>query len=331
VTTVAPGSDAWRALVVEDVVDPDRVIVDPHHHLWPRGGLMPYTVDDLLADVGDGHHVEHTVFMECHAEYRTDGPRHLAPIGETEFVAAAATQSRGLIAGIVGHADLRRSDLDDVLDAHVEAGRGLFRGVRDALSRAEPDLGLMIRGGAPEGLYEDPAFRAGIARLGARGLTYDTWHYHWQNRELLELARARPDTVMVLDHFGTPVGIGRYADARDEVFAAWCDDITAIARCENVVAKLGGLAMPDNGFGWHTAERPPTSDEFVAAQGRYYRHAIEAFGPERCMLESNFPVDRLSISYRVLWNGLKKIAAPYSEAEQDALFAGTARRVYALG
>lgn len=327
-TSPRPGSDEWRALVVEDIVDPDRRIVDPHHHLWPPGGVLTYSVRDLVADVGAGHRVEATVFMECHAEYRPDGPAAYRPVGESAFVAAAAAESDGLIAAMVGHADLRSPDLDDVLDAHLEASAGLFRGIRDALSRAEPGLGLMIAGGAPEGLFQDADFRAGVARLGARELTYDSWHYHYQNGEFLALARAVPDTQMVLDHFGTPIGVGRFADERDAIFESWKDDIAAIARCENVVAKLGGLAMPDNGFGWHVADRPPTSDEFVAAQGRYYRHAIECFGPDRSMFESNFPVDRMSISYPVLWNGLKKIAADYSPSEQDALFAGTATRVY---
>jgi predicted TIM-barrel fold metal-dependent hydrolase len=316
--------------VVEDVLGPDRRIVDPHHHLWPEGGLMPYTVADLDHDVRSGHRVEATVFMECHAEYRREGPDTFRPVGESEFVAAAAAESDGLIAAMVGHADLRSPALDDVLDAHVDASGGLFRGIRDALSRAEPGAGLMIAGGAPEGLFQDADFRAGVARLGARGFTYDSWHYHYQNAEFLALARAVPDTLMVLDHFGTPIGVGPYADAREEIFAAWREDIAAIARCENVVAKLGGMAMPDNGFGWHQAARPPTSDEFVAAQGRYYRHTIECFGPDRCMFESNFPVDRMSISYPVLWNAYKKIAAPYSDAEQDALFSGTATRVYRL-
>ena len=329
-TSPTPGSAAWLNLVEEDVIDADQRIIDPHHHLWPTGGLLPYAVSDLQADVATGHRVEHTVFMECGASYRADGPAEFAPIGETEFVAAAAEESGGLIAGIVGHADLRLANLDAVLDAHVDAGRGLFRGIRDALSRAEPDDGLMIRGGAPAGLFEDPAFRAGLARLGARGFTYDSWHYHYQNREFLELARAVPDTVMVLDHFGTPIGVGTYADQRDAIFEDWKRDIAEIARCENVVAKLGGLAMPDNGFGWHLADRPPTSDEFVAAQGRYYLHMIDCFGPDRCMFESNFPVDRLSLSYRVLWNGLKKMAADFSPTERDALFAGTASRVYTV-
>jgi predicted TIM-barrel fold metal-dependent hydrolase len=139
-----------------------------------------------------------------------------------------------------------------------------------------------------------------------------------------------PETTMVLDHFGTPLGVGTYAGRRDEIFDEWAAGITELAACDNVVAKIGGLAMPDNGFGWHTADRPPTSDEFVAAQGRYYHHTIEAFGPERCMFESNFPVDRLSLSYPVLWNALKKIAARYSADERASMFEGTARRVYAI-
>jgi predicted TIM-barrel fold metal-dependent hydrolase len=329
--TPRPGSDEWRALVEEDVVDPEQRIVDPHHHLWPRGSVLPYELDDLLADVNDGHRVERTVFMECHSSYRTDGPPELASVGETEFVADAAARSDGLIAAMVGHVDLRLPNLDDVLDAHVDAGRGLFRGIRDPLVRSDPADQLMIAGGAPEGLFEDPAFVAGVRRLGDRGLTYDSWHYHYQNPEFLALARAVPGTLMVLDHFGTPIGVGKYADRREEVFSQWKRDIAEIAACENVVAKLGGLAMPDNGFAWHSAPRPPTSDEFVAAQRPYYEHAIDCFGADRCMFESNFPVDRMSISYRVLWNGLKKIAAGASADERDALFAGTATRVYRLG
>jgi predicted TIM-barrel fold metal-dependent hydrolase len=258
---------------------------------------------------------------------------HLQPVGETEFVALEAMRDpHRVIGGIVAHADLRDVEhLDEVLDAHVSAAQGLFRGIRHAGSHAlEPQV-LSIPGRAPAGLYADPAFRKGVAHLGGRGLTYDTWHYHHQNRDFAALARAVPDTQMILDHFGTPLGVGQFAGKREEIFEEWKVTIAEIARCENVVAKLGGLAMPDNGFGWDKAERPPTSDEFVAAQGRYYAHTIECFGPERCMFESNFPVDRMSLSYRVLWNALKKIAAPYSSTERDAMFRGTATRIYRLG
>jgi L-fuconolactonase len=314
----------------ESVLDPEQRIIDPHHHLWPDGGPLSYGVEQLLADAGSGHRVERTVFVECRAAYRTDGPAEYAPVGETEFVAAAAEASGGLIGGIVAHADLRLPNLDDVLDAHVEAGRGLFRGIRHALARSEPSDGLSIPGRAPIGLFADSAFRAGVTRLGARGLTYDCWHFHFQNREFLELARAVPDTTMVLDHFGTPLGVGPYAGHREAIFEDWRRDIAEIARCDNVIAKLGGLAMPDNGFGWSATDSPPTSDEFAATQGPYYLHTLECFGADRCMFESNFPVDRLSLSYRVLVNGVKKIVQDASDDERAAIFAGTATRVYRL-
>ena len=327
---LTPGSAAWLAQVQAPIVDPAQRIVDPHHHLWPVG----YALRDLQADTGSGHRVEKTVFVECHGSYRSEGPDELKPVGETEFVAQAAAQSVGqgaVIAGIVAHADLRLGEgLGAVLDAHEEAGRGLLRGIRHAGAYTEDPTPLRIPGQAPKGLYADPAFRQGLQRLGERGLTYDTWHYHYQNADFARLAAAVPETTLVLDHFGTPLGVGEYAGQRESIFEQWKKDIAEIAARPNVVAKLGGLAMPDNGFGWDRRARPATSDEFVAAQAPYYLHAIECFGPERCMLESNFPVDRLSLSYPVLWNGLKKIVADFSQSEKDALFYGTATRVYRL-
>jgi predicted TIM-barrel fold metal-dependent hydrolase len=166
--------------------------------------------------------------------------------------------------------------------------------------------------------------------LGRLGYTYDTWHFHHQNAAFADLARAVPETTMILDHFGTPLGVGPYAGRREEIFVQWKLDVARIAKCPNVVARLGGLAMPDNGFGWFGRDKPPTSDEFAAAQSRYYLHMIECFTPERCMFESNFPVDKLSLSYPVLWNGLKKIVQDFSEDEKDAMFRGTATRIYRL-
>jgi predicted TIM-barrel fold metal-dependent hydrolase len=325
----------WLAQVQEEVVDPGREIVDPHHHLWDRADIGSYLLDDLRADTGSGHAVTATVFVECHASYLADGPEHLRPVGETAFVAAIAAESSASegaeIAGIVAHADLRLDGerLGEVLDAHADVGGGRFRGIRHAGARDEH------RRRSPSPARRRPASTptrvpGGVAALGERGLTYDTWHYHHQNADFAALAQAVPGTTMVLDHFGTPLGVGPYEGRRDEIFAGWKDDIAAIAEHANVVAKLGGLAMPDNGFGWHLAERPPTSDELVAAQGRYYHHALECFGPDRCMFESNFPVDRWSLSYPVLYNAFKKMVAERPDAEQDALFAGTARRVYRL-
>ena len=314
-----------------------REIVDPHHHLWPDRGIGEYVLDDLRADTSTVPDVVQTVFVECHAFYRDDGPEHLRPVGETEAVAAIAEESErtdgASIAGIVGYADLSLpiDQLDEVLDAHEAAGRGRFRGIRDALSSAPPGIDLRIPGRAPAGKSSDPDFRGGVERLGARGLTYDSWHYHVQNPQFLDLARAVPGTTMVLDHFGTPLGVGPYAGRMDEVFEEWKTDVAAIAECQNVVAKLGGLAMPDNGFGWDTSpDVRPDVDTFVASQAHWYHHMIDCFGPERCMFESNFPVDKWSVDYDVYWGAMDVIAGEYDEAEQAAMFAGTARRIYSL-
>ncbi len=316
-------------------------IVDPHHHLWPDRGMGEYLLADLHADTGSVPAavgtVTQTMFVECHASYRPDGPEHLRPVGETEFVTAMAeasdTADGATIAGIVAAADLtlELDLLDEVLDAHVAASGGRFRGIRDALSSAPDGVELAIPGRAPADKGANPDFRRGVAHLGERSLTYDTWHYHVQNRDFLDLARAVPGTTMVLDHFGTPLGIGPWAGRLDEVFELWADDIAAIAECPNVVAKIGGLAMPDNGFGWHgdDANRPDV-DAFLAVQERWYHHTIERFGPDRCMFESNFPVDKWSLDYGVYWEAMARIAERYSPAEQATMFAGTARRAYSL-
>jgi L-fuconolactonase len=333
-----PGSLEWHAQVVEDILDPDRKIVDPHHHLWRRGMGNDYLLEDLWRDTDSGHCIEKTVFVECHSQYRTDGPEHLRPVGETEFVAKVAaesqqgTEKQARIAGIVAHADLTLGDaVEEVLNAHEAAGQQasqqLFKGIRHAGARAEDPA---EPGRAMENLYADNGFRQGVKILGRLGLTYETYHFHYQNKDFAELARAVPGTIMILDHFGTPLGVGSYEGKREEIFEQWKKDIAEIARCENVVAKIGGLAMPANGFGWDLRAVPPTSDEFAAAQKRYYLHTIECFGPDRCMFESNFPVDKLSISYHVLWNGLKKIAQDFSEDEKNAMFSGTASRIYRL-
>ena len=335
-SVMEPGTAEWLAQVEEDVVDPGQRIIDPHHHLWPEGGGLRYGLNELHADTGDGHKIEATVFVECGAAHRSDGPEHLRPVGETSFVvenarASAEKTGHAEIRGIVAHADLRLGALlDEVLDAHIDAGGDLLKGIRHRGAFDPGPSTLMIPGRGPAGIYGDPEFRAGVARLGERGLSFDAWHYHHQNREFADLAAAVPDTTLVLNHFGTPLGVGDYADKREEIFEAWKADIAAIARNPNVVAKIGGLAMPDNGFGWHERSLPATSDELVEAQDRYYLHTIECFGPHRCMFESNFPIDRFSISYRTFWNAAKKIAATFDSEERDLMFHGTAKGIYHL-
>ena len=329
--------DMWLARHREDILDREREIVDPHHHLWPDRLGSRYELEAFWRDTGSGHRVSRSVFIECGSAYRRGSPDPFAPVAETVYVADLAARARDhpertQIAAIVAHADLRLpiAQLDAVLDAHERAGQGLLRGIRHAGAWDEERETLVFSGQAVPQLYLDPDFQRGVAHLGTRGLSFDTWHFHPQNREFEVLARACPDTTIILDHFGTPMGAARFEGRRDAYFPQWCDEMAAIAGCRNVVAKLGGMAMPANGFGWERRETPPSSDAFVAAQGKWYAHMIACFGANRAMFESNFPVDRYSISYHVLWNALKKIAAPYGAAEQDALFAGTATRVYRL-
>ncbi len=340
---LVPGSHAWLSQWREDIIDAHRPIIDPHHHLWPNDWRKAYLLEDFWRDTGSGHRIEKTVFVECQAHYLADGPEHLKPLGETEFVARMARASRegqqgagaagkAVIAGFVGHANLTLDNavLRDLLQAHVNQSDGLFRGIRHAGARDPNPKALSIPGRAPERLYAEPKFREGVALLGNLGLCFDTWHYHHQNRAYLDLARATPGTQFILDHFGTPLGVGEYTGQREEIFKQWQLDIAEIAQCPNVVAKLGGLAMPDCGYGWDQREHPASSDELVNAQQDYYHYAIECFGPERCMFESNFPVDKRSLSYATYWNAMKKIAARYTEAEKHAMFYGTAARIYRL-
>ncbi len=331
------GTPEWLGQVREEILEPDLPICDPHHHLWdhPRSR---YLLEDLLADTGSGHNVMSTVFLECSSMYRADGPAALRPVGETEFVNGVAAmsasggygQTRACL-GIVGFADLTLgAAVGEVLDAHMRV-TDRFKGIRHAAGWDEsPDV-RNSHTDPFQHLLLDAKFREGFAELGPRGLSFDAWLYHTQIPELTDLARAFPDVPIVFNHFGGPLGIGPYAGRRAEVFDAWKPAVAELAACPNVVAKLGGLLMPVNGFGFHKRERPATSDEIVAATGDWYRHALDCFGPSRCMFESNFPVDRQSCSYAVLWNAFKKLAAGFSAAEKADLFHDTAARVYRLG
>lgn len=340
-----PGSDLWLNQVQEEIVDPARPIIDPHHHLWMKRFGRDYVLPQFWADTGSGHNIVKTVFMECRAFYLREGPEHLRPVGETAYIAGLARETheslhegktqQAVIAGIVAHADLTlagdsEEKLLELLDQHRTAGQGLLRGIRHSAARDPHPGDLHIATSAPPYLHGKESFRKGLRLLAAQGLTYDSWHYHHQNQDFLELAQAVPECTMILDHFGTPLGVGIYRNCRDEIFQQWKLDIAELARCPNIYAKLGGLAMPDNGFGWDSAGRPPTSDELIRAHRRYYLHTLHCFGPERCMFESNFPVDRLSVNYHVLWNAFKKMTQDLSEADKHALFYGTAEKVYSL-
>lgn len=329
--------DDVLALVEEEILEPGRPIIDPHQHFFDNVKAFPaYSLADLRADAA-GHDVRKSVYVQCGEHYRDEGPEPLRPVGETEWVDAIAREAarqpdRLQIGAIVGTADLcLGAAVEEVLHAH-SAASPLFRGIRQSAAWAEGEGIHRAAKVGHAGLYEDARFREGLATLARLGLSFDAYHYHPQTLSLRDLARAFPEATIVCDHLSTPLGVGPFAgDAkREEIFGQWRDDVAALAACENVVMKLGGMAMPWNGFGWDRAPRPPTSDEFIAAQGRYYEHALEVFGAGRCMFESNFPVDKLSLSYPVLWNAFKKLAAGASEDEKHALFWGTAERVYRI-
>jgi len=328
--------DAWLALHVEDVIDPGRPIVDAHHYLWRRPSGA-YQLPELMEDFRSGHDIRASVFVECDAGYRATGPAELRPVGETDYVAAmtspgaAGDPADRPCAAIVGHADLRLGDaVAPVLEAHVAAGGGRFRGIRQ---RAQWDARLVPPGKAapPRYLLADSAFRRGFARLAPLGLGFDAWVYFTQLDEVAGLAAAFPDTPITLDHLGGPLGVGPYAGRRQAVFEAWREGMNLLARRPNVTVKLGGLGMAAYGFRFEMRDRPPSSEELATAWGPYIIHCIEAFGPDRCMFESNFPVDGQSCSYRTLWNAFKRVAADCSEGDKAALFGGTATRVYRLG
>jgi L-fuconolactonase len=328
--------DQWLAQVNEDILEPELPLCDPHHHLWDHPGHR-YLLDELIADVGSGHNVVATVFVECRAMYRADGPAVMRPVGETEFVNGVAAMSASgrygatrVAAGIVSFADLTLGDrVGAVLDAHAAASPR-FRGIRHAAGWDASDQVRNSHTDPPPGLLGDVRFRQGFAELGRRGLTFDAWLYHPQIPEVSSLAKAFPDVTIVLDHFGGPLGIGPYASRRAEIFDYWKGALRELAQCPNLVAKLGGLVMPINGFGFHHRQRPATSAELVQSTRDWYLHAIDCFGADRCMFESNFPVDKASCSYHVLWNAFKRLAADFSAADKAALFHDTAARVYRL-
>jgi predicted TIM-barrel fold metal-dependent hydrolase len=333
-----PVRQDWLDRRREAAIEPDLPIVDAHHHLWERPGWR-YLLDELLADIkASGHNVVATVFMQCQAMYRADGDVALRPIGETEFVngiaAAAASGTYGktlACAGIVGHADLRLgAAVRDVLEAHIRAGGGRFKGIR-YISTWDADASLLNPLSAgPPGLLADAQFREGFAQLQPLGLTFDAWLFHPQIGELTDLARAFPHTGIVLDHLGGIVGIEAYAGLRQEVFAQWSRSIRTLSSFPNVYVKLGGLGMRINGFGFEQGADPPSSEMLAATWRPYIEICIEAFGPRRCMFESNFPVDKGSYGYGEAWNAFKRLTQGASPDERAALFGDTAKRVYRL-
>ena len=328
--------DTWLAKTPEDALEPDLPICDPHHHLWdmPDHPDRHYLLPELIRDTTAGHNVVRTVFVDCMSHYRTDGPEEMRPVGETEFARKVAEESAtspgAEIAGLVGFADMTLGErVMPVLEAHLEAGGGRFRGIRHATGwDPSPDIGAYRN--SPPGLLLDPTFREGAACLDRLGLSFDAIAYPHQLLEVASLARALPGLTIVLNHTGQAMGIGPYEGKRDEVFRYWQAGMAELAQCDNVYVKLGGLGMPTFGFGWHTREVPASSLELAEGFAQYHLACIKLFGANRCMFESNFPVDRVSCSYTVLWNAFKRVAEGLSAAEKAEVFHDAAARAYRL-
>ncbi len=330
----------WFAQRIEDPIDPDRAIIDAHHHLWRRHGDV-YAAKELLADTRGSHNVTHSVFVECGAAWFDEGPPAMRSVGETNFVVREARVAQSVNAGesdgtaigaIVGHVDLTSgAAVDMALVAHDQAGEGLFRGVRHGTNWSP-------HGDVPNGhvdptesLMADPMFRSGVATVGQMGFTFDAWLYFDQLAELAEMALAVPQTVIVLNHLGGPLGIGPHASEREHMLDVWRTGMSEVARCPNVMLKVGGIGMDHYfGMGWADLDAPPSSEQVADHWHDIVHRAIDAFGPDRCMFESNYPVDRQTLPYPVLWNTFQILADRYSPAEQQAMFHDTAARVYRI-
>jgi L-fuconolactonase len=323
----------WLKLVQEDIIDPDLPVCDAHHHLWYRSDNS-YLLADFLKDISGGHRIIKTVFIESMMMLRKEGPEQMKPVGETEYVQKlVSSQPDGktaVAAGIVGFADLTLgSAVASILEAHITEGKGRFRGIRYTTAR-DPGNEIKSRFPAPQRLMADSKFREGFACLQKYGLSFDAWLFHPQIMELAALAGAFPDTAIILDHIGGPLGAGSYALKHEEVFHDWKAGIDVLAACTNVFIKLGGLGMEISGFNWYELPVPPSSAVLAKAYAPYYLYCIEKFGVDRCMFESNFPVDKRSYSCHIIWNAFKRITQGFSDAERRRLFYETAVKAYRL-
>jgi L-fuconolactonase len=336
------GGNDWLALTQEPALEPELPICDPHHHFWDmRTARLPYQrylLHELAADINSGHNVRSTVFIEARSMYRADGPEEIRSVGEVEFVQGlAAASASGLYgpgraaAAIVGHANLNLGTrVEPVLEVLQAASPNRFRGIRHSVTwDPHPEVENTAAHNIKGQLASDE-FRAGAKVLASKGLSYDAWLFFPQLPELADFARALPDLPIVLNHIGGLLRVGPYSDRGEEVMATWRAGIAAVALCPNVTVKLGGIGMPRTGFDWHLRTTPIDSDELAASMGPLITYCIDQFGPNRCMFESNFPVDKVSYSYNVMYNAFKRLSAGYSSIERAKMFHDTAMRVYRI-
>jgi predicted TIM-barrel fold metal-dependent hydrolase len=333
-----PECRAWQGPLAEEILDPDLPIVDAHHHLQ-EDVHGRYLLHESVADMASGHNFIATVHVQAKSMLRVEGPAAFRDVGETEFArgmaAMAATGLYGkarVCEGIVAFVDFRLDPglVHDVLDAQAEAAGGQLRGIRQIAPYVDDELAKSMPLNAPEGLLRQPDFRRGFAELSKRDLSFDAWLFHPQLGDVAALAREFPDTRIILNHLGGRLGIGPYATRFEEEFAKWEASLRELAALPNVYVKVGGLGMLYGGFDFHTRPRAPNSEELANAWGPFILTAIETFGPNRAMMESNFPIDNQSASFPVIWNAFKRVTAKFSSTERAAMFHGVAQKAYRL-
>ncbi len=334
---MAPGGNDWLAQTPEETLEPALPICDPHHHFWVARPepvhYQQYLLPELAADVNSGHNVRSTVFIEVRAEYRKDGPDEMKPVGEVEYIQTIADDSAAgkhgptrAAAAIIGHADLKLGEgVRPVLEAMQTASPNRFRGVRHSVGWDEsPELANRDI----KGVLGTDAYRAGAKVMAGMGLVLENSLYFHQLPELADFARAVPELTIVLNHIGGLCRIGPYANRDGEVIPEWRRGVEEVAKCPNIIMKLGGVGQLRYGFYWHDRETAVGSEELAEGLGPLMEHCIQQFGPGRCMFESNFPVDKVSYSYNVVYNAFKRLSKGYSAAERAAMFHDTAARVY---
>ena len=310
----------WLDQVIEDPIEADIPIIDSHHHMRYTPGPSRYNLEDILADT-KGNNIRQSV---C-----------LIDTSLVEWVNGCAAEAASgvlggtqIAAGIVGGGDLMQGDRAATeLELQMAMTRR-FRGMRHMTIWTNPPVRPQ---NTTEHMLVDPQFLKGIAQVHRLGLSFEAWLYYNQLHDVVELAQKFPELPIVLNHIGGPLGVGAWEGKIEEVFTAWKPAIAEVAKCPNVYVKVGGLGTGYlTGFGWEKRPKPPTSDELVAKNRRWWDYTISVFTPQRCMFESNFPGDKESYSYTVCWNHFKKYSKSYTKAERAAMFHDTAMRVYRL-
>ena len=336
-----PVRQEWLNQLIEDPILPNIPIIDPHHHLWDVG-FGRYYIEELLEDINSsGHNIVSTVYIMSSSNtkiYSKDGLEEFKPLTEIEFATSEGKRA-DLIpnnrvkvnASIVGSVDLTYGNkLQPVLEKAVNISEGRFKGIRMLLaSHTDPrissgavksDLGLMLH----------PNFIDGAKCVQDANLSLDFWIYHTQLNEMEKIARALPDLTIILNHIGGPIHIGEYEGKQAATHREWRSAMMRLSRIPNINVKLGGLGMAVNGAKFHNSKFPPNSVQLSDVWKPWIYETIDMFGFDRCMFESNFPVDKGSCSYGALWNAFKIIAKDMSDDEINKLFSKNAAKIYKI-